>query len=348
MSVSYAAVGWNRQKKRYDWFIAGFCILYLTVFIVVTALFNPQYTFETMLIRSSSTLALLLLHVILAIGPLCRINKKFLPLLYNRRHLGVTMFMVALVHSSFSMLQFHALGSVNPFVSLFISNTQFNSISQFPFQALGFLALIILFLMAATSHDFWLHNLSPKTWKTLHMFVYLAYFLIVLHVMLGVVQYETHPVFVVLLFAGASSLISLHLIAGTREVKKDVQSYDVRKEGFVYVCEVNEIDDSRAKIFCIDKERIAVFKHEGALYAVHNVCKHQGGPLGEGKILDGCITCPWHGYQYQPKNGQSPPPFKEKVSTYDVLVDGSKVWLNPIPYAEGIERPGAIINSKTG
>ncbi|MES1223277.1 MAG: ferric reductase-like transmembrane domain-containing protein, partial [Bacteroidota bacterium] len=157
MSASYAAVGWNRQKKHYDWLIAGFCILYLTLFILLTAIFNPQYTFETVLIRSTSTLAVLLLHVILAIGPLCRINKKFLPLLYNRRHLGVTMFTIALVHGSFSILQFHSLGNVNPFVSLFTSNTQFNSISQFPFQALGFFALIIFFLMAITSHDFWLH-----------------------------------------------------------------------------------------------------------------------------------------------------------------------------------------------
>jgi nitrite reductase/ring-hydroxylating ferredoxin subunit len=62
--------------------------------------------------------------------------------------------------------------------------------------------------------------------------------------------------------------------------------------------EVNEIEESRAKIFCVDKERIAIYKHENKLYALHNVCKHQGGPLGEGKILDGCITCPWHGYQY--------------------------------------------------
>jgi len=343
MSVSYSAVGWNRQKKHYDWFIFGFCVLYLIIFILVTAVFNPQYTFETVLIRSTATLAIVLLHVILAIGPLCRINKKFLPFLYNRRHLGVTMFTVALIHGSFSIFQFHALGAVNPFVSLFTSNTQFNSVSQFPFQALGFFGLVIFFLMAITSHDFWLHNLSPKVWKTLHMFVYLAYFLIVLHVMLGVVQYETNPVFVIIMFTGSATLISLHLIAGTREVKKDSQAFDVRKDGFVYVCEVKDIEDSRAKIFCAGKERIAVYKHEGKLCAIHNVCKHQGGPLGEGKILDGCITCPWHGYQYLPHNGQSPPPFKERVSTYDVRIEGSKVWLNPTPYAEGTERTGAVV-----
>jgi len=343
MGASYTAVGWNRQKKKYDWFIFGFCVLYLSLFVGVTAIINPDYTFETALIRSTSTLALLLLHVILSIGPLCRLNNKFLPLLYNRRHLGVTMFTVALVHGSFSIFQFHALGNTNPFISLFTSNTQFGSLSQFPFQALGFFALIIFFLMAITSHDFWLHNLSPKTWKTLHMLVYAAYLLIILHVVLGALQYETNPVFVIILSVGSATLVLLHLLAGGKEVQKDNTRYDVEKEGFIYVCGVDEIATDRAKIFCIDKERIAVYKWENRLYAIHNVCKHQGGPLGEGKIIDGCITCPWHGYQYLPHNGQSPPPFKEKVATYDLRVEGSKVWLNPSAFPEGTERPGAAI-----
>jgi hypothetical protein len=89
MSTSYQAVGWNRQKKIYDWIIFCFCMLYIAVFSGLTLAYNPQVTFETLLIRSTSTLAVLLLTIILSIGPLCRINNKFLPLLYNRRHLGV-------------------------------------------------------------------------------------------------------------------------------------------------------------------------------------------------------------------------------------------------------------------
>jgi sulfoxide reductase heme-binding subunit YedZ len=342
MSTSYQAVGWNRQKKIYDWIIFSFCIFYIAVFAGLTLVFNPQVTFETLLIRSTSTLAVLLLTLILSIGPLCRINKKFLPLLYNRRHLGVTMFVVALVHGSFSILQFHALGNTHPLVSLFTSNTHYGSLVDFPFQALGFFALLILFLMAITSHDFWLHNLSPRIWKTLHMFVYLAYFLIIMHVMLGVIQYETSPVFVLILITGSFSIISLHLVVGTRELKKDRIKYGMKQEDFVKVCEVYDIEENRAKMFCLDTERIAIFKTEGKLFAINNVCKHQNGPLGEGKIVDGCITCPWHGYQYLPKNGQSPPPFKERVSTYDIKLTGTEVWLNPMPYPEGTERPGVV------
>ena len=79
MGASYVAVGWNRQKKIYDWCIVGFCSLYVIMFAGITAIINPDYTFETLLIRSTSTLAVLILHIILSIGPLARINKKFLP-----------------------------------------------------------------------------------------------------------------------------------------------------------------------------------------------------------------------------------------------------------------------------
>jgi nitrite reductase/ring-hydroxylating ferredoxin subunit len=253
------------------------------------------------------------------------------------------MFCIAAVHGGFSIVQFHALGNVNPFVSLFTSNTHYGSIADFPFQALGFFALLIFMLMAVTSHDFWLKNLTPKVWKTLHMGVYVAYFLVVMHVMLGVIQYETNPVFVIILAIGSATLITLHLLAGVKEVKKDNIEYKVKEDGFYKVCEVTEIEEDRAKMFCIKDERIAVFKTAGKLFAVNNVCKHQNGPLGEGKVVDGCITCPWHGYQYLPHNGCSPAPFKEKVSTYDVKIIGTSVWLNPSPYPEGTERPGAII-----
>jgi hypothetical protein len=191
------------------------------------------------------------------------------------------MFSLSLIHGAFSIFQFHALGNVNPLVSLFTSNTNFGSLPSFPFQALGFFALIIFFLMAITSHDFWLHHLSPKVWKTLHMFVYLAYVLVIMHVMLGVIQYEKNPVFVVIIFAGAAGLITLHLLAAFKEKGIDQRQFALQEEGFVPVCQINEIVDSRAKIFCIDKERIAVYRHDNKLYAIHNVCKHQGGPLGE-------------------------------------------------------------------
>jgi len=182
MSVIYDPVHWTPHKKLYDRLLLAFVGLYLVLFGALEAALHPQVTAETLVIRATGTLAFLMLHIILCIGPLCRLDKRFLPLLYNRRHFGVTMFLIGLVHGVFNIIQFHSQGNVDPLVSLFVSNTQFGSLARFPFQALGFFALVILFLMAATSHDFWLKNLRPPVWKTLHMSVYAAYAMLVMHV----------------------------------------------------------------------------------------------------------------------------------------------------------------------
>ncbi|MEL6356348.1 MAG: Rieske 2Fe-2S domain-containing protein [Bacteroidota bacterium] len=287
----------------------------------------------------------MLLHVILIIGPLCRLNARFLPLLYNRRHLGVTTFLIGLIHGIFNLIQFHALGNTDPITSLFTANLQYDSLVNFPFQVLGFFALLILFLMAATSHDFWLKNLSPKIWKGLHMMVYVAYSLLVMHVMLGAVQLEKSPVWMATVGLGVMTVIGLHLAAGWKGRKQDLMSTKMEEDGFHLVAELEEIGENCATTVLIDGENIALFKYAGKVSAVSNICRHQGGPLGEGQIVDGCITCPWHGYQYLPENGQSPPPFTEKLPTYDVKVIDRKVYVKPQPYPAGTHRPPALIPS---
>ncbi len=335
MSLNYQAVGWNRQKRIYDLVIAAGVVLYLALFIGAGSVIRPEATIETLLIRAFGTGALLMLHVVLSIGPLCRLDSRFLPLLYNRRHLGVATFLLGAAHGLFALFQFHALGDVNPLVSVLISNPQYGSLAQFPFQVLGLAALLILFLMAATSHDFWLANLSAPVWKSLHMLVYVAYGLLVAHVVLGVLQAESGPWLSGTLGAGLFWVLGLHLVAGRRERAADAERTGPEADGFVEVCGVDEIRENRARIACLGGERVAVFRYDGKVSAVSNACQHQNGPLGEGKIVDGCITCPWHGFQYLPETGASPPPFTEKIPTFRVRVERGRVWVDPRPNPPG-------------
>jgi len=349
MSAGYKAVLWNKYKKQYDIFLWVGIIFYLAVFIGLNSRLFPYHNFNTILIRAFGTLAILLLHVVLVTGPLCRLNPKFLPLLYNRRHLGVSMFLVASVHALICLLWFHGSGNVNPLVSLFSSNIHYNSFIFFPFQTLGFIAWIILLFMAVTSHDFWLNFLTPKFWKILHMLVYFAYFLLILHVALGIIQYENSPVLFGLLLMGVCIVSGLHLVAAVKENKFDSLKNIIDSDGWEYVCTIDDIDDNLAKMAIIGGERIAVFKYDGKLSAVHNVCKHQMGPLGEGKVVDGCITCPWHGYQYRPEDGCAPAPFTEKLHTYRLRLDGEKIFINVSPLPEGsFIEPLKISAQKTG
>ncbi len=335
MTVGYKAIGWNRQKRLYDLAVAGGLALYLLAFVAFGLALHPRITVETLLIRAFGTAALLLLHVVLAIGPLCRLDRRFLPLLYNRRHLGVTMFLTALAHGGLSIFQFHALGDLNPLVSVLVSNSRWSSLSQFPFEALGLAALVVLFLMAATSHDFWLANLTAPVWKRLHMAVYWAYGLIVLHVALGVLQAETSPLLAGALLAGLVVVLGLHVVAAWRERAGDRPPVADATDGFIEFCSLAEIPEGRACVRSVAGERVAVFRYDGKLSALSNACQHQNGPLGEGRILNGCVVCPWHGYEYRPESGASPPPFTEKVPTFAVRIDGDRVLVDPRPHPAG-------------
>ncbi len=335
MSHQYAAIGWNPQKRTYDLVMALGIALYLIVFFSASALLHPSATAETLIIRACGSCAFLLLNIVLCIGPLCRLDGRFLPLLYNRRHLGVATFSIGLIHGSFSIFQFHALGDKDPIVSLLISNRHFASLADFPFQQLGFSALVILFFMAATSHDFWLRTLTPPVWKTLHMLVYLAYALLVGHITLGLLQSERSPFLVAALAISIVAFLGLHLVAALKEKELDEAKAHPAKDDFVMVCPLDSITEKCATVVSVHGERVAIFRYDGKISALSNVCRHQNGPLGEGKIIDGCVTCPWHGYQYLPDSGSAPPPFTERVSTFRTIIVDGVVWLNPKPLKPG-------------
>ncbi len=351
MSAEYQAILWNRNKKLYDLTIAVGVVLFLGSFVGIGMATRPQATIETLLIRGFGAGALLLLHVVLAIGPLCRLDERFLPLLYNRRHLGVCAFVLALAHGGFSIVQFHGLGVLHPLVSVLASNGNYDSLTQFPFQALGLLALVILFLLAATSHDFWLTNLTAPVWKSLHMLVYVAYGLILVHVALGSLQApERPPVLAALLGLGFAGITSLHLVAGWRE--RGPAPAAAADDSAVDVCAASEIPLDQARIFILSGERVAVFRYRAdggeRIAAVSNVCQHQNGPLGEGRVIDGCITCPWHGYQYRPEDGCSPAPFTERIPTFNVRVEGGRVLVDPRPNPPGTRAEPAQLDTATG
>jgi sulfoxide reductase heme-binding subunit YedZ len=369
MGVAYVSVQWNRQKKLYDAVLIGGVAVYLVTFGALTKILFPRVTDEILLVRAFGTGAFLLLHIILGIGPLCRLQPGFLPLLYNRRHAGVTCFLLGLIHAVLVVATYHAGSDTNPVLSIFVSSPIGQSISGVPFQPFGFFALVIFFLMAATSHDFWLANLSAPVWKSLHMMVYAAYALLVLHVAFGVLQAETSPLYAILMGAGLVSMLGLHITAARKEAALDRQSRTTphasrptggqgllppsRSSGatstsaatddeWVDACALADIPENRARIVCLSGERVAIFKYEGRISAVSNVCQHQNGPLGEGKIIYGCITCPWHGYQYQPDTGASPPPFVEKIPTFNVQVKNGRVLVHPKPNPAGTRAEPAV------
>ena len=72
---------------------------------------------------------------------------------------------------------------------------------------------------------------------------------------------------------------------------------------------------------------IAVFAEGEHLYALDNACRHNGAPLDDGFVDDGCVVCPWHGWTYQLASGRQVVLFGTYpgLRTYPVAVDGDEV-----------------------
>ena len=234
--------------------------------------------------------------------------------------------------ASYSLSRFKIKGAGSGLKSLFLSGAG-PSLSEFPFQPLGFAALVILFLMAATSHDFWLHNLTAPVWKALHMGVYVAYVLLIGHVALGTLWSEPLGAAHVLLALGLLAVGGLHLVAGMREAPAD-RELPSTPQG-VDAVGIDDLVDGRGVVRTIGAERVAIFRDGQRVFALSNVCQHQNGPLGEGRVRNGCVTCPWHGYEYRPEDGCSPPPFEERIPTFRVTLRGGRVWVDPRPVPAG-------------
>jgi 3-phenylpropionate/trans-cinnamate dioxygenase ferredoxin subunit len=77
---------------------------------------------------------------------------------------------------------------------------------------------------------------------------------------------------------------------------------------------------------------LALSNIEGEYYAIDNVCTHDGGPLGEGRVRNGCILCPRHGAAFDAKTGQVKSlPAVKSVQAYEVRRDGDDLVIDCPP-----------------
>ncbi|MDQ3247963.1 MAG: non-heme iron oxygenase ferredoxin subunit [Chloroflexota bacterium] len=98
---------------------------------------------------------------------------------------------------------------------------------------------------------------------------------------------------------------------------------------FIKVATLDEIPLGGSKLVELGFTGIALFNLDGDIYAIEDMCTHDGGPLVEGKVLNGCeVMCPRHGARFDIRTGAalSFPAF-EATRTFAVRVEGDEVWV---------------------
>ena len=116
----------------------------------------------------------------------------------------------------------------------------------------------------------------------------------------------------------------------TDEAQGTIPKGEPEVKKFTKVAVVGEIPLGRGIIVENHEKPIAVFHTEGGFFAIHHVCPHRGGPLGEGTLCGTLVTCPWHSWRFDVRTGASERQDGHTIATYEVKVEGDDVlvgWL---------------------
>lgn len=81
----------------------------------------------------------------------------------------------------------------------------------------------------------------------------------------------------------------------------------------------------------IDGRIVAIFRTAEKFFAIDGMCAHQGGPIAQGQLDHNCVTCPWHGWQYDITSGVNLLTKKQMLDCFNVEQRDDEIWieLNP-------------------
>jgi 3-phenylpropionate/trans-cinnamate dioxygenase ferredoxin subunit len=95
---------------------------------------------------------------------------------------------------------------------------------------------------------------------------------------------------------------------------------------FVSAAKLEDIPQGQVKVVSVGDEEVALCNVDGAIFAVANVCSHDGGPLGEGYLIGDQIECPRHGARFDVRTGEATRlPAIVPIPTYAVKMDGRDI-----------------------
>ncbi len=78
----------------------------------------------------------------------------------------------------------------------------------------------------------------------------------------------------------------------------------------------------------IDNTAILVINNKGNVYAIENLCTHDGGTLAEGFVEGDDVVCPRHGAKFCIKTGAvTAPPAYEAIKTFPVKIEDGKIFI---------------------
>lgn len=98
-------------------------------------------------------------------------------------------------------------------------------------------------------------------------------------------------------------------------------------DGFVEVCQFEDIRPSEPLIVEIEGVPIALCRIGNDVFALEDVCPHQAASFEGGEVEDGILVCPLHGWRADVRSGQSLEAPSIKIQQYQCRVEDGKVYV---------------------
>lgn len=90
-----------------------------------------------------------------------------------------------------------------------------------------------------------------------------------------------------------------------------------------------EVPEGAAVVAEAGEQRLALCNVDGTIFAIDDVCTHDGGPLGEGMLIGDEIECPRHGARFDVRTGRATHmPAVAPVKTYEVEDEAGGLYVD--------------------
>ena len=97
---------------------------------------------------------------------------------------------------------------------------------------------------------------------------------------------------------------------------------------FVKVANLDELAEGKPRAVRVEGQSIALFKHNGNIYATDNQCPHMGYPLTRGRVRGGVLTCDWHGWSYDMGGGGCFTGGCDDLATFPIEVREDEIYID--------------------
>lgn len=99
-------------------------------------------------------------------------------------------------------------------------------------------------------------------------------------------------------------------------------------QALVKVADLDDLAAKGLKVVKVGRKQIVLFRTDSGIYACNNRCPHEGYPLAEGNIADGCVlTCNWHNWKFDLESGETLIG-GDRLRRYPVTLRGREIWLD--------------------